>query len=708
MKFAITKSTKSLLVSLDTESGKYAARVTTFNDPNVILGNNDICLLENGRPLIYLKPHEIGLIDGVAATNLGDAVAKINVLIDSITASAGLKFKGSVVPTDVPTGTDDALWVATQAGTYTFFGNFELPANSRAEISRVGGAFTNSITSFVIPAATNKIAPFINQAYTTLETQVSSLGKIWYNNAATAIGDIPGSSTKWVELLSAYNINNVEGGGFVIKDDLGNVVFFITDTGEVIFDFSDYQKAQIKSLQTVKETTGKEFIVKDELNNIGFSISENGELDFNSLGFVASAFIKKLVASSIPTPIVTPTASTAKQPTKISFDFADINHIVNYGQSLSVGQTEVVVSTEASYGNIITFGGSVLTSGYSENYPANLSTFTPLFERTYTPIASLKETPTTGICEKFYNDIVASKFTYRKGLKVLGSAPGQGATTISQLSKGTSYYARVIADVTAGKNNSIALGKTYKCYAVTWTQGESDYISNTTQATYKTLLKQLSIDLNADIKAITGQSEDIRFVMYQTATINSYSATPTIALAQYELAIADDNIIEMATAMYFMDYNDNFHLKAAYSKLMGVYYGKVLSSDKKFKPVYPIGHLIRTNNIELTFNVPEKPLVFQSITTSSTITNQGFEVIKAGVNILTSVVLMSDGISVRLVCSESPVGSEIRYGFQKATTAANIRNMGFMRDSEGLYNKHKISGVDYDLNNWTPVFNYNI
>jgi hypothetical protein len=84
MKYSITKSTKTLVVTLDTESGKYSPRVTTFNDPNVILGNNDICLLENGEPLVYLQKYEIGLIDGVESTSLVDAVSKISVLIDSI------------------------------------------------------------------------------------------------------------------------------------------------------------------------------------------------------------------------------------------------------------------------------------------------------------------------------------------------------------------------------------------------------------------------------------------------------------------------------------------------------------------------------------------------------------------------------------------------------------------------------------------------
>lgn len=84
MKYSITKLSKSLVVTLDTESGKYSDRVTTFNDPNIILENNGISLLENGKPLLCIQMHEIGLIDGVAATNLVDAVSKIGELINSL------------------------------------------------------------------------------------------------------------------------------------------------------------------------------------------------------------------------------------------------------------------------------------------------------------------------------------------------------------------------------------------------------------------------------------------------------------------------------------------------------------------------------------------------------------------------------------------------------------------------------------------------
>jgi len=45
-------------------------------------------------------------------------------------------FLGSVIPTDTPTGTTAAMWIATEAGTYTNFGGVVVDANSIAVISR--------------------------------------------------------------------------------------------------------------------------------------------------------------------------------------------------------------------------------------------------------------------------------------------------------------------------------------------------------------------------------------------------------------------------------------------------------------------------------------------------------------------------------------------------------------------------------------------
>jgi hypothetical protein len=637
-----------------------------------------------------------------------------NQIVAAVTGVQGVTIKPSSAAIG---GTGVASFIIIEAGTYTNNGGFVLPANSIGVIARdASNVLTFSFTAFDFTnyVKTEDIKYVVKADDDTREFTIEDEfgNKIFRIRDYGDIEFIFGDFMK--DQLQLYP--NTTNGKYEILDADGNTAFIVQENGDI--DFNSLGQAatllikaisgsgtlteSLKSaLQLFPNITDGQWSVKDEDGNTALRVQENGDVDFNSLGEAASLLILEIIKNN-----VIPTAQT-----KVDFDFADVNHIINYGQSLSVGQTEVVISNDFIYGNMLTFGGSVLTSAYSEDYPGNLTSFTSLKERTYTATSQLKETPTTGIVEKFYKDILKSKRTNNTDLKILGSAPGQGASTVAQLSKGGSFYPRVIADVTAGINVSNGLGKTYKCYAVTWTQGESDYLEGTTKAVYKSLMKQLSIDLNTDIKALTGQSEDIRFITYQTATINNYATTPTIALAQFELGIEDDNIIEMATSMHFMEYNDTFHLKSASSKLMGVYYGKALgrkSTEPSFKPIHPIGHLIRSNNVELNLYVPVAPLNFQSLTTSSTITNQGFQVIKATVDILTSVEIMADGITVKLLCSQSPVGASVRYGFQKAVTTANTRNMGFMKDSEGLNNKVTISSLEYSLDNWSPFFEYNI
>lgn len=220
MKYSITKSTKTLVVTLDTESGKYAPRVTTFNDPNVILGNNDICLLENGEPLMYLQNHEIGLIDGISATSLLDAVSKIEAVINSLKLSVSPKFKGSVVPTDTPQGTDDAFWIATQAGTYTQFGNFVLPANTRAEISRVNGVFSVSMTALDITSKVN----------------VSDIA----DNLTTDSGSVP-ASARQVKILNEKSVK-VPDPNF-INYSISWIVGSYYDINGAVVDQSGYNRS---------------------------------------------------------------------------------------------------------------------------------------------------------------------------------------------------------------------------------------------------------------------------------------------------------------------------------------------------------------------------------------------------------------------------------------------------------------------------------
>nr|WP_315173614.1 hypothetical protein [uncultured Flavobacterium sp.] len=126
-------------------------------------------------------------------------------IISSTTGFSGT----SVKPTDTPTGTGVASWIALQAGTYTNFGGVIVNANSIAIISRTAlGAFSISQTALDLTEY-KKITDNVKIEAWTAKTflsgdQVNHLGKDWVSNATTLSTDIPGTSNKWVDRLGGY------------------------------------------------------------------------------------------------------------------------------------------------------------------------------------------------------------------------------------------------------------------------------------------------------------------------------------------------------------------------------------------------------------------------------------------------------------------------------------------------------------------------
>ena len=231
MKYLFSTDNTNLIITLDTESGKYNPEITTINDPNITLENDRIWFYENGKYVRNFSFDHVGTISGVTPTSIADAFTKLNAVIDCLYLLVSPNFKGSIVPTDLATGTEDAVWIATQAGTYPNHGNVVVNANSRAEISRVGGVFSISQTPLDVTGKVNvsdvintltstettkplsaaqgkllnekniKIEPWTAKLYASGD-QVNYLGKDWVSNAATLSTDIPGTSVKWVNRLS--------------------------------------------------------------------------------------------------------------------------------------------------------------------------------------------------------------------------------------------------------------------------------------------------------------------------------------------------------------------------------------------------------------------------------------------------------------------------------------------------------------------------
>lgn len=84
MKYLFTKEGINLIITLDTESGKYAPQISALNDPNITLENNFIWFYENGKHFRYLSFLEIGTIGGVVPTNIANAYSLLNTMIDTL------------------------------------------------------------------------------------------------------------------------------------------------------------------------------------------------------------------------------------------------------------------------------------------------------------------------------------------------------------------------------------------------------------------------------------------------------------------------------------------------------------------------------------------------------------------------------------------------------------------------------------------------
>jgi hypothetical protein len=271
------------------------------------------------------------------------------------------------------------------------------------------------------------------------------------------------------------------------------------------------------------------------------------------------------------------------------------------------------------------------------------------------------------------------------------------------LSKPSAGYTNLINDVTYGLTNSAALGKSYAVPTVFWSQGERDYGLATSYASYLAQFKQLHTDLNTDIKAITGQPDNIKIIAYQAV----YNSPSTVALAQLQ-ATKENTDILIAAPIYAMEKTSpgNVHLSARGSALLGAYYGLVhkraVIDKKTWVPLQPVAVWRQGAILTVRFNVPTRPLALDT-TLLSAAPNYGFSLVDdLGAGMTISSVSIAAPDTVRVVASATiPAGAKIRYAF---VLNADGWNGGNLRDSQGDYINDGLELRPKPLHNWCLAF----
>jgi len=190
------------------------------------------------------------------------------------------KVSRTVIPTDSPLVGEVGVtyWYAVVAGTYTNFGGVVVSANSLAIISRnSAGTFTISQTPIASPI--NKITPWVAQSYLSGD-QVNHLGKDWVSNAAIVAGDIPGTSSKWVERLIGY-ANDLEYKYYFTGVYEGIIGFYLDATGLLVassaYNVSDFIKTnplyQYVRMTTILTGSSAKYVVFYDVNKALISSS---------------------------------------------------------------------------------------------------------------------------------------------------------------------------------------------------------------------------------------------------------------------------------------------------------------------------------------------------------------------------------------------------------------------------------------------------
>lgn len=439
-------------------------------------------------------------------------------------------------------------------------------------------AYWNGTTWSLVDMGELPNAPVVDNLESESETEALSAkqGKLLNEKITEVEGDIPdvsGLATKTeVEDIDdrTKDIDPVGDNEFLLIDADGNVAHELTHDGitrlgrlrvEQDVEMPNFVAEKSKLIENSYESTSSDEkyanLTTDEDGNILFGVEKStGKIiSIDRFKNISSDFLNK---------------------------FEDVNMVISYGQSLSNGTVGRPALDTVQMFDSLMFNGGVIIDPNSIVDDSLLATFVPLIESDKTVAGgNLGQT----VLSTVFNSVIKYiEDTYRlksedKGFQFLGVCTGKGEQTVANLQKGSTMYTNTIKSVQAAKDICDAEGKTFKVLAIPYIQGENN--NNTPYATYKSSLLTLLNDLNTDIKAITGQLDDVFFIFYQNGSFYNYilSTSPTANLVQLELATDEPEKYGFSNPMFrpFYSYaSDATHLTNIGYKQFGVDIGKSL------------------------------------------------------------------------------------------------------------------------------------
>lgn len=271
---------------------------------------------------------------------------------------------------------------------------------------------------------------------------------------------------------------------------------------------------------------------------------------------------------------------------------------------------------------------------------------------------------------------------------------GQGATAISHLNKGTLPYQRFMDNIRTAYEKCQERGWNFMVPAICWMQGESDIVDYP-NTDYRDMLSQMWKDMNNDILQITHQKDSIPFICYQANSLcrakdfnaGKFDCRETLVPNAFvDLLRTDSHFWASGPTYPYSCVNEKIHIDAQGQQAIGTLAARsalgIIRNVERIRGLIPTEFNVCDNAVIISFNTVST-LSLDTIHVNKAM-NYGFDVInKENKSILNSMIV--DGSTVRLNCSESPIGCKVRYAvngdYMKSGNLHGPR--GNLRDAAG-------------------------
>jgi len=378
---------------------------------------------------------------------------------------------------------------------------------------------------------------------------------------------------------------------------------------------------------------------------------------------------------------------------------ADLNHILLYGQSNATRAGNEPTSNNAL--TITPNARHLMPKSYVAGTTSDPGLMAP---QNATDATAYRALPFTGFQALFEGRGVADDgetmasglvqtLGTRLGWKFLASSAAVGGYSITQLVKGQYPYADLMYQVSESKRLSDLQGTSYKVAAIAYIQGEQD----SGDSTWDTKLKALVDDLNTDIRAITGQAEDV-VVIIEQMNRPVWSTPMPVDLAILRAHHGSGGRIYWHNPRYHITMDAHYypHGKRWRGCHIGETLAKILGGDHEWEGLTLQSSSVSGSSLFLRFNVPVAPLVFAtSQHVPSLLSLYGFEATG-----LTAVQLAADTV-VQLTNSGAWTGLTLKYARQTGLDSQK-GNLGDSDPAVAVYND--AAAAPYPLRNWCAAF----